>query len=273
MAVFGIIGALRGDELTSLTTENVEDTKKEIIVRIPVTKRKEAKFFVICDKEFVNIVREYSKLRPASVATQRFFLQYRNGKCTKQVMGRNTIAKVPKEIAKFLELPDHYTFTGHGLRRTGTTILADTGVGIETLKRLGPWKSSSTCEGYIQNSLTHKRKLGNLISNSINMPSTSNAVNLQPSDATPSSPKKIYQMPHPIPHPTSAVDDVAVSASGNDVSVVNDVGVSFGTSGNVSVNIPGGGLTGGGTFPFPLKENIIFHFSGQIDNFNVNMKQ
>lgn len=80
---------------------------------------------------------------------------------------------MPKEIAKFLNMPDHYTCTGHSFRRSSTIILANTGVGIEDLKRHGLWKSNSTCEGYIQGSLAYKHKMTHKISDAINLPSTS----------------------------------------------------------------------------------------------------
>ncbi len=170
---FGFIGACRGDELTNLTTDNVKDDGTEIVVRILKTKTKKRKLFQI-DGSFAEIVREYFKLRPPNVPTNRVFVQYRCGKCTCQVMGKNTIAKIPKEVAKYLGLPNHERYTGHGFRRTSTTILANTGVGIDTVKRLGPWDSTKVCEGYIQDSLAHKRKIGSLISNAFNLPSTSN---------------------------------------------------------------------------------------------------
>jgi hypothetical protein len=169
---FGILGTCRGDELTNLNIENVTDSGNEIIVRIPDTKTKVPKVYII-DGEFKNIVREYMKLRPKNARTNRFFLQYRNGKLTNQVMGKHSIAKIPKEMAKFLKLPEPHTFTGHSYRRSGTTIAADAGASIEDLKRLGPWKSTSVCERYIQNSLGHRRKLAKLISGPINLPSTS----------------------------------------------------------------------------------------------------
>lgn len=169
---FGVIGACRGAELTNLTTDNVEDNGKEIIVRIPNTKTKQPKLFQI-DGYFAGIVREYFRLRPENVPTNRLFVQYRSGKCTRQVMGKNSIANIPKEVAKYLGLPNYKTYTGHGFRRTSTTILANTGANFETLKRHGIWKQNKTCELYIQNSLAYKRKVGALISKAIDLPSTS----------------------------------------------------------------------------------------------------
>lgn len=167
---FGVMGPCRSDELTNLTTDMVKDDGKETVVRIPYTKTttKQPKLFQI-DGYFAEIVRDYFRLRPANVHTNRFFVQYRGGKCTSQLMGKNSIAKIPKEVAKFLDLPNSERYTGHGFRRTSTKILVNTGVGIETLKRRSIWKTNSACELYIQNSLAQKRKVGSLISSAINL--------------------------------------------------------------------------------------------------------
>lgn len=55
----------------------------------------------------------------------------------------------------------------------GTSIAADAGASMEDLMRLGPWKSITVCQRYIQESKRNKRKLGNLIGGAINLPSTS----------------------------------------------------------------------------------------------------
>lgn len=237
----------RGDELTNLTTDKVQELGNELIIRIPYNKikTKEAKMFVLSGR-FAEIVRAYS---PATVTTNRFFLQLRNGKCTNQVICKNCIAKIPKEIAKYLGLPDHDLYTGHSFRRTSTTILADTDVGIETLKRHGPWKSNTVCEGYIQESVAQKRKIGNLIANAVNLPSTSKDTSM----SVESPPKKSATSTSV--ESTSQI--VRISASGVDFG--GQSGVAFGVQSGVS-------------FPFN-KENIIFHFSGSITNLNVNTKE
>lgn len=183
MLAFGLLGVCRGDELTNLIVDNVTDNGNEIVVRIPNTKTKVSKLYII-DGAFTAIVHDYMKLRPKNATTNRFFLQCRNGKLTNQMMGKHSIAKIPKEMAKFLQLPDPEAYTGHSFRSTGTTIAADAGANIEDLKRLGEWKSVSVCERYIRNSLGHKRKLANLISGAVNLPSTSSAVHTTNESAT-----------------------------------------------------------------------------------------
>lgn len=164
--IFGIVGVCRGNELTSLTVGNVKDDGNEISIHIPETKTKVIKEYIIA-AEMAKIIRKYTKLRPVNAKTDRLFVQYRHGKCVNQVIGKHTIAKVPKEIATFLKLPDPKLYTGHSFRHTGTTIAADAGAGMEDLMRLG--------EQYIRKSKTNMRKLGNLVSGAINLPKSSSA--------------------------------------------------------------------------------------------------
>ena len=135
MLIFGLNRTLRGIELTELTIKNVFDDGKELRVKIPKTqtKTKKKKDYIICD-EFANIVREYMKLRPSNAKTDRLFLQWRNGKCVNQVMGKNSIAKIPKEMAKYLNLPDPSSYTGHSYRRTSTTVAVDAGCSMDEIK-------------------------------------------------------------------------------------------------------------------------------------------
>lgn len=171
MLGFGVIGLCRGDELTNIKCSHVKDTGEYFIVKIPYTKTKVPKTNVI-DGEYTHIIRKYMSLRPPDATTDRFFMQYRNGRCVNQVIGKNNIAKFPKEIAKFLHLENPESYTGHSYRRTGATIAADAGASMEQMKRMGPWISPTVCEKYIQESVGYKRQLGRIISGAINLPST-----------------------------------------------------------------------------------------------------
>ena len=42
----------------------------------------------------------------------------------------------------------------------GASFLADNGASLTMIKSAGGWKSSSACEGYIEDSLLSKRKVG-----------------------------------------------------------------------------------------------------------------
>lgn len=91
----GITGACRCDELVKLTIDNVEDQRSILIIRIPDSKTKIERTFVVDGKttnglNLGEIYRKYAALRPTKVDHRRFFVLYKNGKCTSQVVGKNT---------------------------------------------------------------------------------------------------------------------------------------------------------------------------------------
>lgn len=254
---FGVLGTCRGVELTNLIVDNVKDTGEEIVVKVPDTKTnktKKPKIYII-NGEFTNIVREYVKLRPKNSSTNRFFLQYRNGKLTNQPMGKHSIAKIPKEMATFLQLPDPHTYTGHSYRRTSTTIAADAGASIEDLKRLGQWKSTDVVEKYIENSLGHRRKLANLLSGAINLPSTSTSTGDTSNASETECDKKTT--------PTSVFVQSSTQLVVSDAS--GRARQTFGTLGAAEKKETFGILGAP-----EKKENVIFNFAGECSNFTIN---
>lgn len=122
--------------MTDLTVENIEDMQDMILVKIPKTKNDKPRSFII-DQEFYSIYKKYAALRPKDIETNRFFLTYRNGECVKQVIGINTIGNMPKIAAKFLNLKDPDSYTGHTFRRTSATLLADSEGSMLEIQRLG----------------------------------------------------------------------------------------------------------------------------------------
>lgn len=166
-------GACRRQELCDVQVNHIEDKGDMLLVRIPDTKTGRPRSFVVTN-EFYNIYKRYAKLRPTNLATKRFFIGYRNGKCTKQNIGINTFGSMPQVVAKFLKLANPETYTGHSFRRTSTTLLADSGADLLTIKRHGGWKSSAVAEGYIENSVGNKKRIGQRIASIItSRPSTS----------------------------------------------------------------------------------------------------
>ncbi|XP_043481887.1 uncharacterized protein LOC122510983 isoform X1 [Leptopilina heterotoma] len=172
IAIFGIFGALRGDELVKVTTKDVERQGSLYLIKVRVTKNLNPQSFVI-PEQFSSYLEKYINLRPKNVTTDRFFLNYQSGKCTVQVIGKNKIAKVPQKIAQFLKLEDYKNYTGHSFRRSSATILVDAGANMTTLRRLGGWKSDAVAQGYIEESMYNKTEISNMFSKTINGPSSS----------------------------------------------------------------------------------------------------
>ena len=64
---------------------------------------------------------------------------------------------MPKKIVEVLKLPEATnSYTGHCMRRTSATLLIDKGGSISDLKRLGEWSSTTSAEGYIEDSIQNK---------------------------------------------------------------------------------------------------------------------
>ncbi|KAJ8984761.1 hypothetical protein NQ317_012124 [Molorchus minor] len=142
--ILGIAGACRTDELVNLTVDDIED--------IP-------RIFVVTDVgNMLEFFRKYLSLRLPHVKHKRLFLYYKAGKCSSQPVGKNTMGKIPSVVASYLKLPDVACYTGHCLRRSSATLLADAGVDITTIKRHAGWKSTTVAEGYVENSIENKTK-------------------------------------------------------------------------------------------------------------------
>ncbi|CAM9880030.1 unnamed protein product, partial [Heterosigma akashiwo] len=87
-------------------------------------------------------------------SNQRFWPKYSeaSGKFVNSPIGKNTMAKIPSEIAEFLGLPNPELYTGHAFRHTFANILANSGCTKVQLQQAGRWKSAAACEGYLANS-------------------------------------------------------------------------------------------------------------------------
>jgi hypothetical protein len=66
--------------------------------------------------------------------------------------GKTKVSEVPKIVASFLGFPNPGQYTGHALRVSLATALADEGATSLCLKRHGRWKSDSVAEGYLRES-------------------------------------------------------------------------------------------------------------------------
>ncbi|KAJ8914730.1 hypothetical protein NQ315_017440 [Exocentrus adspersus] len=164
--IIGIAGACRKSELTFLRVENVTDQGQYMKVTIPNTKTKIFREFAITSEgieglNFIEIVRKYISVRPPTLKNDRFFVKYSDGKCGLQPVGINTFGNLPKKIAHFLKLPNAGLYTSHcfRIRRSSTTLLADSGADILKIKQHGGWKSNTVAEGYIENSIENKQRI------------------------------------------------------------------------------------------------------------------
>jgi integrase len=165
--IMGIFGACRCDELVKMSVDDVTEVGTYLSIDIPMTKTDKPRRFVIvkegCSADPIALYQKYISLRPANIKHNRLFLRYANGKCIVQSVGINKIASIPNVIASYLKLEHPETYTGHSLRRSSTTLLAEGGADIINLKRHGGWRSSKTAEEYVADSNNSKIKIAKAI--------------------------------------------------------------------------------------------------------------
>ncbi|XP_062558992.1 uncharacterized protein LOC134223803 isoform X2 [Armigeres subalbatus] len=146
--IVGVFGACRREEILKLTLNDVEDNGHSVKITIPNSKTKVSRQFVIgngstSDVDVLKLFRLYAQKRPTDTPHSRFFIGYRYGKCTRQAIGINTIAQMPKQIAEILKLPSPQAYTGHCFRRSSASLLADSGVDISVVKLHGGTRHNS----------------------------------------------------------------------------------------------------------------------------------
>lgn len=167
--IFGLNGACRRQELRTLNVDDIEDTGSILVVTLHDTKTKKKRIFTVTSEvagiKGIELYRKYLSLRPEHVNHRRFFLFYKNGKCSVQPVGINSFASMPRKIAQYLHLPNSSSYTGHCFRRTSATLLADSGADIQMLKRHGGWRSTTVAEGYVDDSISNKVKTSRRIFN------------------------------------------------------------------------------------------------------------
>jgi integrase len=90
--IFGIAGACRSDELTNVTVDDIETSNSSLIIKIPKTKTKIPRVFVVTNIEgkvdFIGLFRKYADLRPSNVSHRRFLFFIKEGN-----VHRNQLAK------------------------------------------------------------------------------------------------------------------------------------------------------------------------------------
>jgi integrase len=174
--LFGLSGALRRSENSSLKFKDIKQYEDHLLITVTYSKTDQAgngrSFVVVKNPDprlcALTLYSHYMKQIPKKVSQDsKFWLQYRERwkKYTTQVRGKTFFSDLPKTIARFLNLESPERYTGHAIRRTAATLLADQGVDMISLKRFGQWKSDSVCEGYIAESISNKKRLAELIAN------------------------------------------------------------------------------------------------------------
>lgn len=157
--LLGLYGGLRSEEYCSIQFEDVQMFDDHLKVTIKQRKTDQAgegtTFFALsCQQQFRCPVKTFRRYRDAFHIKQEgpLFRQVRSGKVTQQKRGKTFFYDLPKRVAEYLRLDDKEKYTGHAIRRTATTWLAERGASTNIIQKFGGWKSASVAQGYIDDS-------------------------------------------------------------------------------------------------------------------------
>jgi len=133
--------------------EVYEETGNVKVLFEHARKQKYAGFTFYIPKDYKLLFKKYiGELQLFANPTGQFL---KNFSVTELVRLRGTgqkkVSNMIKRACKVLDVPEK-GYTGHCLRRSAATNLADCGVSFVNLKRHGQWKSESVVECYIANS-------------------------------------------------------------------------------------------------------------------------
>jgi integrase len=168
--LIGLYGGLRIGELGLLNFEDIEEVSNGLRIIIRRSKTDQAGegnvFIIPPDKTPSRCAVKYYRQYLSKISfkkTGRFFHQYRNKKVTRQNLGKSWFQQLPKTIAKWLQIPNWENYTGHSIRRTAATWVADAGVTKIQMKRHFRWKSESMVDEYVDNSEIGMKHIANAI--------------------------------------------------------------------------------------------------------------
>ena len=103
---------------------------------------------------YTGVVEEYLTHVKTSLNlfTGRMFFTGTSVAFFKQPIGKNTISKVPNEMASLLELESPNLYTFHSLRRSSATAAADGGASVQQLMDFYGWSNSNMPQEYVSSS-------------------------------------------------------------------------------------------------------------------------
>ena len=132
------MGGIRGCELRSLTYGSLEQDGEGIWVTFDQGKTQivqKNRFLIPFNNDrpdlcFARPIQEYLQLLHQSLPDLRpedplFFKPLKNGRFSRQVIGKHKLSDIGKDVAARLGLPNPETYTGHGWRRASATEAAN----------------------------------------------------------------------------------------------------------------------------------------------------
>ena len=160
IVIFAFFGGLRKIELESLLLENISSTPEGVSVLHSRAKQRTD----VRNSKFV-IPRMATGVNYAAVA-EEYLVAIRNdlGQVTGNVwwtgrnvyvkthLGKNIIARIPKEMAEQLKIANSSGYSFHSYRRSSATEAANQGLSAVQLQQHFGWANPSMCQEYISTS-------------------------------------------------------------------------------------------------------------------------
>lgn len=127
-------------------------------------------FWFVGPEYAVNLYEEYIE-KIKDVDTDIFWYQIRkNGVAHKQRLGIHYFySRLSRDIARFVgkDEVEIKKFKGHSIQRTAASIAVRNGATMMQLKMWGHWKSASSAQIYVENSVAIKRRLSELVTTEV----------------------------------------------------------------------------------------------------------
>lgn len=170
--VIAYFGGLRCADLINLDVDDLEfDESTGMWVSYAISKQKgesvRNRFNIPI--QFCSYLEAYDHaINRCGAGEGRLMKSYRvrkdnTGYYTKQPMGENLLRKFTVKMAQFLNLPQPEKYTGHAIRRSCASIMAEAGASSSQLKKHFNWKSESTSLKYIESTDSGKRTIADML--------------------------------------------------------------------------------------------------------------
>ncbi|XP_037024949.1 uncharacterized protein LOC119066532 [Bradysia coprophila] len=121
VCIFGINGVHSSSKLINVMIDHIKVYEDLILVTIPKSETSAKRTFTVTGT-FFTVMHKYIRLRPENSMINRFFLRYRDEKCTPLPMGRNRFFEMPRRIAKYLKLPKPELYSANSFRMNASHI-------------------------------------------------------------------------------------------------------------------------------------------------------
>ncbi|KAG4068834.1 hypothetical protein HA402_004982 [Bradysia odoriphaga] len=121
VCIFGINGVHSSSKLVNVIIDHIKVYEDLILVTIPKSETSAKRTFTVTGT-FFTVMHKYLRLRPDNAMINRFFLHYRDEKCTLSPIGRNKFFEMPRRIAKYLKLPKPELYSTNSFRMNASHV-------------------------------------------------------------------------------------------------------------------------------------------------------